>query len=152
MIIGISKKIELAANLAIILVACLLAVALVKNYLITRTTASTEQAGTRQEENRLVSAPTLTSLNINWKESRQTLVLALSSTCHFCAESSPFYKKLIESKKDARIVAVLPEPVQHGRSYLEKLGLAVDEIKQSSLDTLELAPHRPCFWWIRLET
>lgn len=36
MLTGISKKIELAANLAIILIACLLATVLIKNYLLAK--------------------------------------------------------------------------------------------------------------------
>ena len=41
MLTGISKKIELAANVAIIVVACLLGTALVKSYFLTRSAEPT---------------------------------------------------------------------------------------------------------------
>src|SRR5260370_41573734 len=40
----------------------------------------------------------LSSLDINWKEHKQTLVLALSSNCHFCTASADFYRKLAEKR------------------------------------------------------
>jgi thiol-disulfide isomerase/thioredoxin len=62
------------------------------------------------------------------------VVLALSTTCHFCSESAPFYQKLQQQKPNSvRLVAVLPEPVEDSRNYLNKLGVSVSDIVQSSL-------------------
>jgi hypothetical protein len=139
---GLSKKIELIANLAVIVVACLLAIVLVKNYLFTRGRVN-EPANTRQSENQSVRTENqlgkgihLSSLDVDWKQSNQTLVLAISSTCHFCTDSAVFYQALVQSKKNARVVAVLPQPVEEGRAYLEKLGVSVDEIRQLPLDEI----------------
>ena len=132
MLIGVSKKIEFAANIAIIVVACLLATVLVKSYLLAR---PADQPVTNLQS-QPVSQPTVSSLNINWNQNRQTLILAISSNCHFCSESAPFYKKLAQSKGDTRLVAVLPQPVEEGRKYLERLGVSVDEIRQLSLDQI----------------
>ena len=87
--INLGKKIELIANVAIIIVACLLATALVKIYL----SAKPAEPEVRKQ---LDSPPTASSLNINWGQHRQTLILAVSSTCQFCSESAPFYRKLVQ--------------------------------------------------------
>jgi hypothetical protein len=36
------------------------------------------------------------------------------------------------------LLAVLPQPVEEGRRYLATLGVAVDEIKQSSLSSIDV--------------
>lgn len=124
------KSIELFANIAIIVVASLLATSLVKTYWI-RTPAPLTTPETSSP-----SATNLSALKVDWKQSSQTLVLAVSSTCHFCSESAPFYKTLASNKGDTRIVAVLPQSVEEGRKYLNKLGVAVDDIRQVRLNEI----------------
>lgn len=140
MLINVSKKIELIANLAIIVVACLLGTVLVKNYLVTKRTEQANKSESQpvqsQSQSQPVNSPTVSSLDIDWKQNRQTLILAISSSCHFCTESAPFYRKLAQSKSDTRLVALLPQPVEDGRKYLEKLGVSIDEVRQSGLDKI----------------
>jgi hypothetical protein len=131
-----SKKIEIAANLTIILLAVLLAVVLVKNHLLARKTPNQNQRANQSAESGLVKGTKLSSLDVDWKKSNQTLVLAISSACHFCTDSAPFYKTLVQNKKDTRVVAVLPQSLAEGTSYLQKLGVSVDEIKQLRLDKI----------------
>ena len=63
-------------------------------------------------------------------------MLAISSTCHFCSDSAPFYKTLLQNKKDTRVVAVLPQSVEEGKSYLQRLGVSVDEVRQLPLNKI----------------
>jgi hypothetical protein len=124
MLTGISKKIELAANLAILVVSCLLAVALVKAYFV------------NESGEEVTSTPSVASLDIAWNQNGQTLILALSRNCRFCTESAPFYKQLSQSKGNTRLVALLPQSVDEGQEYLEQLGVPVDEVKQFSLEKI----------------
>jgi len=75
---------------------------------------------------------------VDWTRSSRNLVLALSTACHFCSESADFYRSLVPSATNAgvQVVAVLPQPIPDGRTYLEKLGVTVPEIFQSSLDSI----------------
>lgn len=130
---SLSKKIEVLANLAIIVACCLLAVVLVKNHLFQK---PSEGPNRTQTSVRDMQGTRLSSIDVDWAQSRQTLLLAMSSSCHFCSESAPFYKRLAESKSGTRLVAVLPEPAEDGQSYLKRLGVPVDEIKQLSLDRI----------------
>ena len=138
MLTSLSKKIELIANVAIIVVACLLATVLVKNYFFTKSSerTNTSESQSVQSQSQPVNSPTVSSLDVDWKQNKQTLILAISSSCHFCTESAPFYKKLAQNKGDTRLVALLPQSVEEGKKYLERLGVSVDEVRQSSLDQI----------------
>ena len=130
MLTRLTKIIEFAANVAIIVVAVVLATALIKTYLTKHATPPSD------DPSAVTSSPNVSSLQVDWRQSRQTLVLAISATCHFCTESGTFYKTLVANKGDTRIVAVLPQTVDEGRKYLEKLGVETDEVKQLPLDKI----------------
>jgi hypothetical protein len=127
------KKVELFANVAIIVVALLIGVVLVKRYLLapskpTPPVAMQIQPGTK------ISLP-----GVEWEKSEQTLLLVLSDTCHFCTESADFYQRLAKQKSgldSVRLIAVLPQEVNQGQIYLNKLGVAVDEVRQSPLGAI----------------
>jgi Redoxin len=84
------------------------------------------QAGTK------ISLP-----GIDWSKSTRTVVLALSTTCHFCSESGPFYQKLEQQKGgNVGLIAVLPQPVEDGRKYLNKLSVKTTDVVQASLSSI----------------
>lgn len=130
---NLSKKIELVANLAIIVVACLLATVLVKNYVVNK---HTERVNTNASQPS--NSPTVSSLDIDWRQNKQTLLLAVSSTCHFCTESAPFYQQLAKSSGRTRLIALLPQPINEGKKYLEGLGVTVDEVRQATLSSINV--------------
>jgi hypothetical protein len=125
------KRIEFIANLAIVIVASLLATVLIKNYVISKSPTVTTIGTANVSARRDVSA-----LKVDWGQSSQTLVLAISSTCHFCTASSQFYKTLVANKGDTRLIAVMPQSVEEGKKYLDHLGVAVDEVRQLPLNDI----------------
>ena len=130
------KKIELLANVAIIVVALVLGVVLVKRYLLTDTQSAAPTAQRIQPGTKVDLA------GVDWSKSRQTLVLVLSDTCHYCTESAGFYQRLAEQKArqdGSRLIAVLPQDVSRGQAYMSKLGVNVDQVQQSSLSALGLS-------------
>ncbi len=131
----LNRTIETVANTAIIIVAVLLSITLLKPYISNRQASRPEQSSHATTETLRIGA-NLAGTDVDFTKSRQTLVLAVSSTCHFCTESADFYKKLAQSKNSARLVAVLPQSVEDGRTYLDKLGIQVDEVKHISLDSM----------------
>ena len=128
-----TRTIELTTNIAIIAVAILLGIVLVKNYLL---------SGPKPDPSAPPTVPTGTRISlqdVNWGAQKRTLLMALSDTCRFCTESAEFYKKLAQERAkhdDVRIIAVLPQDVSAGQAYLNKLGVAVDQVKQSPLDAV----------------
>lgn len=129
---NIVKKLEIAANCSIVIVAAVVVGVLVKNYLLTN----------RSESYPEISVGTKISLpEVNWGESGQTLLLVSQTGCHFCSDSAPFYQRLVQEAKmrgNVRLVFVLPQPVAEGQKYLNDLGLFVTDIVQAPLRTIRV--------------
>ena len=119
---GLSKKIELIANVSIILVAILLGTLLLKEYRIKKSDKPTT-----------ISAGTKLALpGIDWAKSEQTLLLVLQKGCHFCADSAPFYKRLVEefgNRGTIKLIALLPQDSGEAKEYLNELGINIDNIR-----------------------
>lgn len=125
-----SKKLELLVNVAIIIVAMLLGAVLARPlYLL----PIPNQPGGVQST--LIKPGTKLSMSgLDWNEGDQTLLMVLSTNCHFCTESSPFYQRLVQQKGgrgDVRLVAVLPQSIIEAQKYLSAHGISVDEVRQS---------------------
>ena len=132
---SVSKKVEVAANVAIIVVALLLGAVLVRQYLLPGRTPQPQVA--RAE--RPTPGTKLTLPGVDWGRSRQTLVMVLSTNCHFCTESAPFYQRLAREKAghdDVRLLAVLPQSVEEAQRYLGEHGVVVSEVRQSPPDAV----------------
>jgi len=126
----LAKNLELSANIAIVLVAFIIAGVLLK------------QSESPQQELHHVAIGSHFGLNnIDWQKSPQHLVFALSTTCHFCAESAPFYRRLVEECKRRHIqtIAVLPQPIDDSKSYLQNEGVTMDSIVQSPLADIDVS-------------
>ena len=134
---NIHKKIETASNIAIIIVALLFGGVLINRYFVSASPTPTAV------ENKEIKAGTILPLSeIDWNKSNKNLVLVLSTNCHFCSESTPFYQKLAARQKaensNSRLIAVMPQSVDEARHYLTESGISVDEIKQTSLNTINI--------------
>lgn len=95
----------------------------------------------------------------------KTLILGLSATCHFCTESAPFYRRLMETVKDenTKIIAILPGTLEESSNYLAKLGLygveiypaPISSVNSDATPTLVLANEKgevSAFWIGKLST
>ena len=129
-----SKKLEGGANIAIILVAIIIGVVFVKNYLLSSPPAP------ESRDYRIPAGTKLSLPEVDWAHNGETLLLVLQKGCHFCAESAPFYQRLARDAAAAqsriRLVAVLPQETSEAKQYLSSLNVPIDEVKQSALDAL----------------
>lgn len=139
------KKLEVLANIAVIITSVVLCTVLAKRYLFsptkqtaTQTIEQTRPPSPNTQQRPSIQPGTKISLpGIDWSKSTRTVVLALSTTCHFCSESAPFYQKLQQQKPNGvRLVAVFPQSVENSRNYLNKLGVSVSDVVQSSLSSV----------------
>lgn len=131
---NLTRRIELLANVAIIVVAVLIGGVLVKRYLWPQAQPSLAQA--RIQPGTKLSVP-----GIEWGKNERTLLLVLSTTCRFCTESSPFYQRLAREKArkgGVGLVAVLPQSVEESQKYLNGLGVSVDDIRQAGPDAVRV--------------
>jgi thioredoxin-related protein len=134
-------KVEVAANVAVILLAVVIGSVFLK-----------DRFGTpRPDPNEVKVGDQLPGLPAyNWNAHDRTLVLALRSGCHFCEASMPFYRKLAQLEQSSQIgvhlVAVFPDDpavvrkvVKTQQLNIEVLpGLELAQVKVQATPTLML--------------
>lgn len=131
---NLHKRIELLANIAIIIVAVLIGGVLVKRYLLPTSPRPEVADGGSIKPGTKLALP-----GVDWGKSDRTLLMVLSTNCRFCTESAPFYQQLAQEKaKRGRgsIVAVLPQGADEAKKYLDDHGIGVDEIKQAAPNSI----------------
>jgi thioredoxin-related protein len=127
-----SRSLEIATNVAILMTCALIAFA------ILRPTASPASQAR-------IAAPkvgdTISLQNVSWSDHKKTLVMAISTRCHYCSESKPFYHVLSEkaAASSTKLVAVLPDTTSESIAYLVQDKIRVDQVIQSSLDRIKVA-------------
>jgi len=129
----LKQKIELLANVAIIIVAVAICAVLVKQYVL----PSAHQASPQPVVGSKIELP-----GVDLAANDKTLLLVLQKGCRYCSESGPFYQKLtreVASKGgQVKLVAVLPQDTGEGQRYLSELGVPAVDVKQASLDSLSV--------------
>jgi thiol-disulfide isomerase/thioredoxin len=129
----IAKKLDLLVSIAIIAVAILIGIVLVKNYIFNSKPKSDDGIAAN---NQIKIGTTISLPDINWTENGYTLLLAISSTCHFCSESAPFYQRLSEQRRNFQFIAVSHETVGESQKYLNQLSVSVDKVMQVPFESL----------------
>ena len=132
-----AKWLEIAVNVSIIIVAVVIVIVFTRNcFPASKTSPRTIVAGAK-----------LTGQLVNWHDSPKTVVLVLSTTCHFCEESSGFYRKLVEDcRTHARTVAFFPQTPEEAQAYLKAEDVQVDESNMPIFSRYRLAARPPCSW------
>lgn len=149
------RQIQFLANIATIVIAILLSIVVVRTYIFPVAQPENPSVSSRIEKIPVdaPSAPKIKPNNINpigqivplqgidWKENKKTLIMFISTTCRFCTESGSFYKRLVKenSNKNLKLMAVLPQTVDEGREYLDKLEVNIDEIYNARLSSIGVA-------------
>lgn len=129
-----SQRIELAANVLIVIAALLLIGVIVQRYFI-GSPQKAEQSARMQ--------PTLgKKVNLgdtDFSQTAKTVVLALQTNCGYCNQSAPFYKRLVEQTKNKNIkfVAVFPTLAADGNRHLSELGINGFEVRQAPISDLD---------------
>jgi len=130
----IAKKIEVAANIAIIIAAISFTAVLAKRYF-----SPTVAIAPAPVAAGIPSGTKADFIDIDWAKNSRTLLLVLQSSCSFCTESAPFYQRLAREtaqRSDVHLVAVLPQDVAEGAKYLNSLGVPIQDVRQAQLGRL----------------
>ena len=128
----LSKRVELFANIAIILVAIALVVVLAKRFIFTGPTTEPPQSNVGAK----LSLP-----GVDWSKNNKNLLLLLSDKCKYCTESAPFYQRLVQErtqKQTFHLTAAFPQSVDEGRKYLNGLGVAIDDVMELSPQAIRI--------------
>jgi rhodanese-related sulfurtransferase len=75
---------------------------------------------------------------VDWARNGHTLVMALSTSCHFCSESAPFYRDLLarQARGHWSAVAILPQRTEMALAYFRQNRYVVDNVRSMSLADL----------------
>jgi hypothetical protein len=126
----ISRIIEVSSNIAIIVVAVVAVVVFVKS----RFGASPQAPPSISAGARLNVKP------VYWHRNNRNAVFVLSTSCHFCKESSPFYQKLVQQcrNSDTRTIALFPQTAEEGHTYLKTENVPMDEVWSADFKDLKV--------------
>ena len=124
------RRIEIVANVCIIVVAIVVCVAAVRYF---RTKAS----GSKAPAPAIAAGTKINLPSEDWARNHQTLLLALSTNCKYCSASAEFYQRLVNSaSSNTKLVAVLPQPPEESQHYLTALKVTIEDIQQVSPSAL----------------
>jgi thioredoxin-related protein len=74
---------------------------------------------------------------VQFPNNKDSLVFVISTTCHFCRESLPFYKEFSEkSKGHLNMVWVLPQPEPEARKFLLDSGIQASRVISAAPNSL----------------
>lgn len=129
----LKQRVEFLANVAIIVVAVAVCAALVNQYFFADPTPHAQRPAVGAK---------LDLPGLDLASQDKTLLLVLQKGCHYCTESAPFYQRLAREAADkvgrVKVVAVLPQAVDEGRSYLSELGVPALDVRQAQLGALSV--------------
>jgi len=124
-----AKWLEIAVNVSIVIVAAVVVMVFAQKYFL----------ASKRKPITISAGAMLTGQPVNWQDSPKNVVLVLSTTCHFCKESSGFYRKLVEDcRGHARTIAFFPQTPQEAQAYLKAEDVQVDEIKHANFQSLHV--------------
>lgn len=143
----ISKGIETAANISIVVVAALGACVLLRDHILpnrgkedvqqAKSDASISSNSNRRMET--VVGESVSLPDVHWSQNGKTLLIVIAKGCHYCTESAAFYKKIAQAasgRRDIQIIAVFPHSVDEGREYLAEIQVPITEVRQASLNLI----------------
>lgn len=125
-------KLEIATNIAILTVSVLLTTILIRDRW---SVSSAVPSDSMVSDGDAISLP-----GIDWSAAQATIVLALSTTCPYCAASTPFYRQLAEkgAALGTPIIVTMDEPESAARQYLQRFNVPLDVVVRADLASLRI--------------
>lgn len=120
------KLVEIGSNVAIILVAVILGY-----FMFERFIDPSAKPGAAAAEPSIKPGTKLSVQNVDFGKSEKNLLLVFSTSCKYCTESIPFYRRLVERnavEKKVNMVAAFAQEPSEAAKYLIEKNLSVDQI------------------------
>ena len=124
------KRLDLIANIAVIVTSVALLGFLGNSWYESHYAPQPPQAGA-------LIGTTVHLSGVDFAQQGKTLLIAISTTCHFCRDSEPFYRQLAKAGNfKTHLVAVLPQPQSDAESYVHSSIAPSLQVVSASLDTM----------------
>jgi hypothetical protein len=75
---------------------------------------------------------------VDWSAHKATLVVAISSACHYCIASTPFYSELTHSTHVVPIIVVMPQGEQDSQEFLREHAITPHSVVSASLASIQV--------------
>lgn len=132
----LKSYLEVATNIAVLLVALAVLSTFAWNY-FGRSPKPQLQAGFQKGQT-FAQVP-----GVRYDRSPQTLLVAMSTRCHYCTESLPFYRQLAEAQRasgqETHVVAVFPNQEAEVRQYIQQNKLELETVAGVDLGALNIS-------------
>jgi len=130
------KHLEKLANIAIIIGVAVFLFVVARNHFTPTAVIGTQQSQPDASAKALVGK-TIAIPGVLYPLAHNTLILAISKTCHYCKESQPFYRKLAAAAGGRfDLVAVLPQAKDEAKEYLQESSVPVKQVVSVNLDSI----------------
>jgi hypothetical protein len=135
------RKLETIANLSVVVAALVFSATIAKDRWFSKPAINSgASAGTESS----LKGTQLHLSGVRWAQADKTLVMALSTQCHFCQESVPFYKELgtspaVKANRVA-IVMVFPQEQGEAESFVKSNQMHADGVLSAQIPGTESTP------------
>lgn len=131
----LKTKVEVASNVAVILIAFMFLATLASSYL-SGLPPQNLKAGLQRGQ-KFADLP-----RIDYGSSESTLLLFLNTDCSYCNASTSFYRQLIEARLarggETRLVSLFPAPGEEAAQYLKQNRLPIEAVGDVNFNDLNL--------------
>jgi hypothetical protein len=136
--VKLKSAFEVATSIIVLLSAMAISTVFLTNYYRQR------QAVKLEFETGLAKGGTLPSVQgLTYADSARTLLLVMNAHCVYCAESVPFYNRIVEAQTSAgspvKIVALFPNPDAEVKTFVDNRSLKATVMSGANLSQLKLA-------------
>lgn len=124
------KRLDLIANIAVIVTSVALLGFLGNWWWMSHHASAGPQA-------RALVGSSIKLTGVDFSQKEKTLLMAISSNCHFCRDSEPFYRQLAEmTNTKTQLVAVVPEPQPDAERYVHSSIAPSVQVISGSLESV----------------
>ena len=131
------RKIEIVTNLAVIFAAIVFSATIVHEYWFQK--PGLALGAVARTENSLKGTQ-LQLEGVRWNGVNKTLVMALSTACHYCQDSIPFYQQVSQSSAvktgHVAIVTVFPQTKEEAESFVKINDIRAGNILSTPLESV----------------
>ena|ERR1700720_2312569 len=141
----IKNSLEIATSVAVILVAIVVLTTFVRGY-FNQNPQPQIQTGLQRGQ----QLTNLTSVISHSNDNQTILLVAMTTTCHFCEESIPFYNQLAETFQKTSgspaFLAVFPNPEDQVRTYAARQQLKMPTLAAVDFNSLKVNGTPTMIW------
>ncbi len=129
------KYLEKVTNITVIVAVVVFLAVTIKSQIDKRNTSVVSVAQNNFSPQALVGR-TVNLPNLSYPLKNKTLVMFISTTCHFCKASEPFYQQLaMKAPGRFDLVAVLPQPQDQADAYLKSSSISARKVISTNLSS-----------------